>query len=90
MDKGSIGRIAEYLDDRTAEKVGEKMGELGGLLNTADARLIKEKLDSSGVDLSEVVKNGDIDAVRGIFNDIAATSEGARLVNRLRDMLGPV
>ncbi|MDR1589662.1 MAG: hypothetical protein LBS51_05660 [Oscillospiraceae bacterium] len=88
MDKEAMGDILKYLDGRTAEKVGEKMGELGGLLNTRDVQLIKEKLDSSGVDLSAVIKDGNIDALRGIFSDIASTGEGARLLNRLRGVLG--
>ncbi|MDR2356468.1 MAG: hypothetical protein LBD92_00055 [Oscillospiraceae bacterium] len=88
MDKEAIGKIAKYLDGGAVGRIGEKMGDLDSLLNTADVQTVKEKIESSGVDLSAVIKNGDIDAVRGIFSDIAATSEGARIVKSLRDILG--
>jgi hypothetical protein len=76
----------QYLDKRSTEKLGEKMGDIGGLLESPDGKAVRDKLAGSGIDLDAAVKEGDMAALKGVLTGIVGTEEGARLVSRLREM----
>jgi hypothetical protein len=85
--KSDIMQFADkYLDRQTAEKLGNKMGDVNSLLSTPEGQSVVGKLAGSADNLADAVKNGDVGALKNALSDIMRTDEGVQLVNRLRDM----
>ena len=67
-------------------KLSEKKGDIEKIANSADGQKLKAMLDGRG-DIKSALENGDVDAMRGALSDILNTDEGARIFQKLGDIM---
>lgn len=61
--------------------------ELKQLAESEDGRRITKMLDSSSVDIASAVEHGDEEAMKSILASVLSTQEGARLAQKLSELL---
>jgi hypothetical protein len=75
------------LNSDAGRKISAKKEELEQLANSKDGQKVRQMLDGKEQKLKSAVENGDTATLKSALSDILKTDEGARLANRLSELM---
>lgn len=75
-----------YLSGAEGKVLSEKRGEIQRIAASGDGEKVRAMLEKGGFE--KAVRDGDAESVKKAVTDVLNTDAGARLVDKLREIMG--
>ena len=87
MDKANEKSLSERLSAQAGERFSGSAADIERIASSGDGKKVQKLLEDGGFDLAGALERGDTKALGDALKSIMSTSEGSRVVSRLKGMI---